>query len=265
MIIDVHTHIFPDHIAADAVKFLAEEAKVPAYTDGKKSSLLESMQTAGVDQSWLQPVATKAKQVSSINAMMKEIHKSYPGKLISFGAIHPDCEDLPGIIHDLAESNIPGIKIHPEYHQINPLDERFFPMYEALIEENMAILYHAGVDIGIPTVNSTPKDFAVLHEKYPKLQLILAHMGGYKQWDDVSRDLVGMDVVFDTAYLVGLNDDDFIQLARKHGIDKIVFGTDSPWSDQTDAIKYIQELPFTVEEKEAIFYKNAQRLLSGLL
>ncbi|MDX9754128.1 MAG: amidohydrolase family protein [bacterium] len=265
MIIDVHTHIFPDHIAADAVKALAEEAHVEAFSDGTKQGLLVSMNAAGITQSWLQPVATKPKQVPSINAMMKEIQSVDGDRFVSFGAIHPDCEDLPGIIYDLAESGIPGIKIHPEYHRIRPLDERLFPLYEALVEENMAILYHAGVDIGIPTLNSTPEDFAMLHHKYPKLQLILAHMGGYQQWADVARDLAGLPVYLDTAYLVGFEDEAFVALARQHGTDRIVFGTDSPWSDQAAAVANIQSLPFTDGEKEAIFHTNARRFLSGLL
>ncbi|MBD3266401.1 amidohydrolase family protein [bacterium] len=264
MIIDVHTHIFPDHIAANAVKFLAEEADVPAFTGGKKSDLLDSMRQAGIGQSWLQPVATKPKQVDSINQMMKDIQAEGDPALVPFGAMHPDYENLPAMIRDLSAHGIPGIKIHPEYHQISPLDERLFPLYEALIEENMAILYHAGIDIGIPTLNSTPHVFAQLNDRYPQLILILAHMGGFRQWYDVFKDLAGRDVYLDTSYLVGLSDESFITLARAHGMDKVVFGTDSPWSDQKTAVEHFQSLALTEEEKQRIFHDNAAALLTKL-
>ena len=240
MIIDVHTHIFPDTIAEEAVRFLAKEANSPYFLNGKKSDLLESMQKYGITQSWLQPVATKPKQVPAINAMMKEIKAEHYPKLVPFGSVHPDCADLKAIIRDLAASGIPGVKFHPEYHKINPTDSRLYPMYEALAEENMVILFHAGLDIGIPTINSTPKDFMVLIEKFPTLTMILAHMGGFKQWDEVFAVLAGTPVYLDTSYTKGyLADDDFVRLVSIHGAEKIVFGTDSPWSDQQADVDYI--------------------------
>jgi uncharacterized protein len=265
MIIDVHTHIFPDHVAEQAVEFMAKEAGVPYFSNGKKCGLLASMHEAGVTQSWLQPVATKPQQVPSINAMMKEIQAEDADALVSFGAIHPQCDDLPAIIHDLAQSGIPGIKIHPEYQRIQPENELFYPMYEAIIEENMIILYHAGIDIGIPTLNSTPRQFAALAERFPGLTLILAHMGGFQQWEEVSNDLAGIDVYLDCSYIVGLDDDAFVSLVRKHGVDKILFGTDSPWSSQKESINHINTLPFSEDEKRKILGDNARQLLDSAL
>lgn len=45
------------------------------------------------------------------------------------------------------------------------------------------------------------------------------------------------------------------------GIDKILFGTDSPWSSQKEYTDRINSLDFTDAEKEMIFNKNEKTLL----
>ena len=67
MIIDFHTHTFPDSIAARAVDSLSKEAHIVPYTDGTVSGLLNSMDKGGIDMSVLLPVATASSQVESIN------------------------------------------------------------------------------------------------------------------------------------------------------------------------------------------------------
>ena len=184
--IDVHAHIFPDQVALNAVPVMAKEAGIKEAIDGRLTSLSDSMDHAGIGISWIQPVATNPIQVDKINSWMESVRSE---RIIPFGAMHPDYSDLPGLIRDLSRRGFPGIKIHPEYQSLQPNDPNLFPMYEAVIEENMIILYHAGVDIGIPSINSTPKHFVRLIDTYPDLSLILAHMGGFQQWDDVLKHL----------------------------------------------------------------------------
>jgi len=258
-IIDVHTHIFPDHVAVNAVPKMAEEAGVSYALDGRVDSLRQSMDEAGVTVSWLQPVATRAAQVDSINRWHEELRGE---RLVAFGAFHPEYPDLPGLIRDLSARGFPGIKIHPEYHKIHPDDERLFPLYEAIVEEDLIILFHAGVDIGIPTIHSTPRHFARIHDRFPELRMILAHMGGFKQWDEVFGEIAGRDVYFDTSYVFGyIGDEDFVRLARLHGVERILFGTDSPWAGQQESLGHLRSLPLSAEEIAGICGANAERIL----
>ena len=95
-------------------------------------------------------------------------------------------------------------------------------------------------------------------------KLVLAHMGGFMQWDDVEEYLVGQPVWFDTAVVFGkIPDEQFIRMVRNHGNDKILFASDSPWADQKEFVKHLQSLPLTGEEKDNIFHNNAVRLLSS--
>ena len=260
MIIDVHAHIFPDELALKTVPAMAKNAGIVEALDGRLCSLEESMKTAGINVSWIQPVATKAKQVDSINRWMESIRSE---SIVSFGAIHPEYEDLPGLIRNLSRAGFPGVKIHPEYHLLEPTDPHLFPLYETLIEENMIVLFHAGYDIEFPTLRSDPKMFIQLAERFPDLTMILAHMGGFRQWDEVREHLCGLDVYLDTSYVfTELPNNDFVEIVRSHGVDKILYGTDTPWADQKEQLERIQSLPFTQEEVDKICGLNAEALLA---
>jgi predicted TIM-barrel fold metal-dependent hydrolase len=50
-------------------------------------------------------------------------------------------------------------------------------------------------------------------------------------------------------------------LIKSHGADKILFGTDSPWTDQAEEIASIRALPLEYNEIDAILGKNASILL----
>ncbi|MBQ1518990.1 MAG: amidohydrolase family protein, partial [Ruminococcus sp.] len=51
------------------------------------------------------------------------------------------------------------------------------------------------------------------------------------------------------------------RIIRKQGADKVLFGSDCPWDDPANEIAMIEDLPLTSEEKEMIFYRNAEKLL----
>lgn len=66
MIIDFHTHSFPDDIADRAVGRLAQSGGIPNYLDGRVDSIKASMKKAGIDYSVLLPIATKPSQHTTI-------------------------------------------------------------------------------------------------------------------------------------------------------------------------------------------------------
>ena len=58
-----------------------------------------------------------------------------------------------------------------------------------------------------------------------------------------------------------LDDDLLVKIVRKHGVDKVLFGTDSPWGDHKMMLDKFLTLPFTKEEQDKILYLNAKKLL----
>jgi predicted TIM-barrel fold metal-dependent hydrolase len=258
MIVDVHTHIFPDDMAERVVSQLSAAGAVPAFLDGTSSALLDSMDRASIDVSVIAPVATKAAQVRSINDFSASVGSS---RLIPFGTLHPEFEDVAAEVARMKSMGIRGIKLHPEYQAFHPDDEALFPMYEELQRAGLFILFHAGYDVEIPTLHSTPSHFANVHEALPDLVLILAHMGSWRLWDDVEEHLVGKDVYFDTSYVFDdIDIDQFRRIVMEHGPERILFGTDSPWTDQLVEVGRLRACGLEPTVVDSILGGNASRL-----
>mgnify|MGYP003289644417 FL=1 len=262
--IDFHTHIFPDKIAARSIESLSKVSGVKAATDGTLNGLLASMDRSGVDLSVIMPVVTKPTQFESVNTFAAKVNEQYTGRLLSFGGIHPDSEDYKSELNRIKELGLPGIKLHPDYQGVMIDDVRYMNIIEYADALGMIIMVHAGIDIGLPEPVHCPPDKArkVLDTLKPK-KLVLAHMGGWKQWDEVYEYLAGEQVYLDTAFCFDYMEQDmFLKLCEKHGTDKILFATDSPWSDARRDLDVIKSLTFTDEAKAAIFSGNAKKLLN---
>jgi len=261
MIIDFHTHIFPDHMAKKVLDKLSANSNTPYYIDGTLSGLKESMQKTGVDFSVLLPVVTNPAQQNTINQISLSILETQPN-LIPFGGIHPDNEDYKEILRHLAKSGIKGIKLHPVFQGVPFDDIRYLRLVECACENNLIVTIHAGYDIGYSRQHdqAVPHRILSLYEQIHPDKLVLAHMGGWRCLPQVRELLTGLPIYFDTAF-TQLSNDDFCALVQLHGADNILFGTDSPWEEQSTDILRIRSCGLSAEEIDKILYQNACKLL----
>ena len=263
MLIDFHTHIFPEAIAPKTIPFLEKRSGITAATDGTLNGLLHSMEQSGVDLSVIMPVATKPSQFESVNLFAKTVNETYPGKVLSFGGIHPDCDEYKEKLKYIKELGLPGIKLHPDYQGVMIDDIRNMRIIDYANELGLIILTHAGIDIGLPEPVHCPPDRMrkVIDAIHPE-KLILAHLGGWSQWEMVYDYLAGENVWFDTAFsLEYISEEMFLRLWDKHDHTKFLFATDSPWGSADKNVKMIQQLPISREEMEMIFSGNGKQLL----
>ena len=267
MIIDFHTHLFPDLIAATTIDTLAKRAGVPSFSDGTADALHSSMKKAGIDYSVVLPVVTKPGQFRSLNKFALGINEAYgnldKNKMISFGGIHPDSSDYKGELREIVKMGFKGIKLHPDYQQTKIDDIKNMRIIDFASEIGLITSVHAGTDVGLPDeVHCKPEAaLKVIREVAPE-NLVLAHLGGWKMWDLVEEYLVGEKVYFDTAVIFGyIEQPQLLRIIKNHGSDNILFATDSPWSGQQESYDSLMNLPVTKEEKDNILYKNAARLL----
>lgn len=260
MIIDFHVHSFPDELAVRAVPSLASVARIPARLDGTLADIRASMKKAGVDKSVVQSIATKPSQTEKVNDWSAEIQDE---DIIPFGSIHPDYENWQDELYRLQKLGIKGIKFHPDYQKFYVDDQRMYPFYDQATNMGFIILFHAGTDIGLhPPYHCTPDRLAKVVGSFPDGKIVAAHMGGYSYWDDVEELLVGTSIYLDTSMGIGkMSDEQAKRIIIRHGPEKVLFGTDSPWSDQTEEIAYIKMLGLEKKALEAILGGNAARLL----
>ncbi len=267
MLIDFHTHTFPDKICERAIKTLEGNAtrvsghEVHACIGGDLPSLKRSMRDEGVDISVVMPIATNTHQSETINKYAAEI----TGKdgIISFGSLHPEQENALETVDKIAELGLLGIKLHPEYQGFYIDSEKSLRVLKRAEERGLLVMLHAGRDIGIePPVHCAPERLLHTLSYVSGENIIAAHMGGWKLWDEVERCLVGTPIMLDTAYVsLDMSREQCERIIKAHGADKVLFGTDSPWERPRDTVAFIESLNLSEDEKERIYYKNALRLL----
>ena len=284
MLIDFHTHTFPDELANKVILKIAGDASIRHYTEGTNSSLLESMDRAAVDMSVILPVVTKPSQCETINRVAKDVNDRYFPRLLSFGGIHPDNTDYREILKDLAESGIKGIKLHPLYQGVAIDDIRNLRIIDCACELGLIVVIHAGKDLSFPGDFADPERISrMLDEVHPE-KIVLAHMGSYARWEEVYSLLCGRGAYLDTSFSLNpvrplkdtregrdslaansmlvspLNRELFRKMVEKNGVDHMLFASDSPWGDQKETFDLVDEC-LDGSEKEAVYYGNALRLL----
>ncbi|MDR2035434.1 MAG: amidohydrolase family protein [Coriobacteriales bacterium] len=262
MIIDFHTHIFPDELAPRALDKLsvAIDHIYPTTTDGTVGGLLRQMDEGGIDVSVVQPVLTSSSQVRTINTWARSICSD---RLVSFGAVYPHDESYKNDIDLVVELGLKGLKLHPEYQNFVVDDEKMLRIYDYALSKGLILLFHAGFDPGFsPPFKSTPQQFARIINALQGGVIVAAHLGGHAQWDEVEEYLVGSEIYLDTS--MGFKyfpEEQFLRIVKNHGANKILFASDSPWSYTSEEIAFLKALPLLPEETDAILGGNARRIL----
>ncbi len=267
MIIDFHTHIFPDKIAEKTIATLATMASITPFSDGTTDGLLKSMEDAGIDISVNLPVLTSPLQFDSVNRFAADINARFANsqrRIISFAGIHPACEDIEGKMRFIRESGFLGVKIHPDYQKTYIDDEGYVKILSAAKENDLIVVTHAGVDDGFPyqDVRCTPERVLRLIERVPYEKLVLAHMGGNKMHKEVLEKLCGCEVYLDTSYVLrAIGEEMFKDMLARHGAEKLLFASDSPWSGQKKDLEIFTSFSLDKETENKILCGNACRLL----
>lgn len=261
-IIDFHTHAFSDTLAPKALAALLKSSG-NAYnpiTDLTVKELIKYMDAHGIDISVIQPVITKPSQTKGLNEWASSIQSN---RIISFGGVHPNTGDYKMDIDFVVSLGLKGIKFHPEFQDFALDEPKMMKIYDYALSKGLILLFHAGRDPSFPPPAKTnPQKFAKLVNELKGGVIVAAHLGGHGQWEDVEKYLAGTRIYLDTSMgFEFFSRETFIRIAKKHGIEKILFASDSPWSDTEKEIETLASLSLTDEEKENIFYKNAQRIL----
>ena len=274
MIIDFHTHVYPDKLAHRIVDALAGRADVAANTDGTAQGLIDSMRHAGIDTSVVLPVATRKGQFDSINRFAKSLNEMGQG-LLSFGGIHPDDDDIKGKLRYLRENGFLGVKLHPDYQDTMIDDEKYIDIVSECQRLGMIVVTHAGKDPAYDIVHCPPeRGRRMLDEVYRRTGFdepffVFAHLGGNQPLSEVERYIVGQNCYIDIScafadigHFSATPDEDIVRVIHTHGADKILFATDSPWNPQDRYVERVKGLnSLTDREKEMILFENAKNLL----
>ena len=259
-IIDAHCHIYPEKIAAKAAVSVGNFYREEPACGGTVEELLEKGSAVGVDRFVVQSVATAPKQVASINAFIAGEVEKHNGKLIGFGTLHPESEDIRGDLEHLCDLGLKGVKLHPDIQGFKIDDYRCLKIYELCEEKGLPILMHTG-DYRYDMSN-TNRLIPVL-KIYTGLTLIGAHFGGWSMWERASEELVDLpNVLVDcSSSLSYIPIETSREIIRRYGAERVLFGTDFPLHSPIDEMRLFEALELEEWEKEAILGGNVKRLL----
>lgn len=266
MIIDFHTHIFPEKIAAKTIEKLENSAHVKAFTDGRENGLVASMKEASIDLSVVLPVVTRPEQFNTINEFAARLNEKYQEsryRLLSFGGIHPDTLNYKRELRIIKDLGLQGIKLHPDYQNTYFDDIKYMRILDYATELGLISVVHAGIDIGFPdNVRCSIQGICKVIDTVAPERMVLAHYGGFGLWKEVADRIAGKNVYLDTSYTFGfIEDATFLQILQKHGADKILFATDSPWSGGKESLAYLRNLSLDQNDLKQILGQNAKKLL----
>ena len=262
MIIDFHTHCFPQKIAESAMKILVKRSGIihPSH-NGTYQSLLDDARRCGVDFSVVLNIATNPRQQKNVNDFAISL-KDVDG-IIPFGSVHPDSPDALDELERIKSSGLKGVKLHPDYQGFFIDEEKMISIYEKIGSLGLITVLHCGYDIGYPRpVHCTPEKLAAVLPAFGGAPVVAAHLGGLYAWDETEKHLCGKDIYLDTAYCGGILSPAIgKELFALHGADKILFASDAPWNSPEVDLGLIDCLDLGESDKKAILGGNAQRLL----
>ncbi|MDD3726411.1 MAG: TatD family hydrolase [Candidatus Ratteibacteria bacterium] len=262
-IIDFHTHAFPDTLAEKAIGLIEKKGGVPAKLDGRISSLLSSMDRCGIEKSVICSIATKPSQFYSILQWSGSISSE---RIIPFLSFHPDDPDAVNKIRVIKQKGFKGVKLHPYYQDFSINDKKMFPLYEKIAEEGLILIMHTGFDFAFEKVRKAdPVKIVEVKNTVPSLKLVTTHLGAWADWDEVIKFILGKDVYMEISYSLGFLDKKKAkEIVMNHPDEYILFGSDSPWADQQEALELFMAIGLPSSTENKILKENAITLLSSV-
>ncbi len=264
-IIDFHVHLFPDELFDAIWKFFSREYGLPIVHQLYARDCIEYLRNRNVGTVVYSNYAHKEGVAEGLNEWNIRLLDDTVD-IYCFAAFHPGDREALGMAERvLAHPKVLGYKLHFLVQKIYPHDERLFPLYEMVMDQGKRLLLHVGTGpIGNEYVGIA--HLRKVLERYPGLQLNIAHMGAFEFQDffDLLEDHPG--IFLDTSYCFL---PDRFRMYRMGNIvleglkDRLLYGSDFPnlFHHRSEELKALSEMALSQDFYESVFRKNALQIL----
>lgn len=296
-LVDVHVHLYPDAAAGTLAK---ERYVIWEYGDdpgvafsaspGDVATLASVYERAGFDRAivvhlfdtalalsrapGLPPAEAASVAAEALLASNRWIAGVVAGSRVAEAMISIDPTVLPARtitahLAEMAAAGVLGVKLHPVSHSFMPNDPVLHPMYELCAEAGLTVLSHSGPGPAGAAGSARPGDFAPVLRSWPRLRLVLAHLGG-ASWQETAAFAADFPQVnFDLSEVIewagapgAPSAADLAALIRAIGADRVMLGSDFPWYDPVRTADRVAGLPgLSGAERSAILGGTATRVL----
>lgn len=261
MLIDFHTHAFPEKIADKAIKHLIEcSGGLTPHTNGTFFDLKQLLKEQKVDKAVVLNIATNPAQQKNVNDFAASINDNE--SIFAFGSVHPDSPDALYELERIKSLGLKGVKLHPDYQQFSVDDQKMKPIYKKISALGLITVFHAGWDFAFPApYGATPEKLEKALAWF-SAPVVAAHFGGLGYPEGVLRHLCGRDIYLDTSFGYATLPKYYAQqIIEAHTPDKILFGSDCPWHTPNMEKTLLSSLSLSVADFKKITHQNAEKLL----
>lgn len=274
MIIDSHTHIFPDGWTGRRESLCSRDALFaelygnPAATMATASDLVAAMDGAGIDRAvvcgfaWADPALCREHNDALLAASAR-----YPGRLLPFAAV--SLTDPAQARVEVARCRALGAvgvgELRPEAHGLD-LTTAHDAGALAEVAGGLPLLLHASEPAGHPYPGKAGQSIGPLYQflaRHPEVVVIAAHLGGglplFAHMPEVRRALANVSVDL-AAWTLLYRPSIIPAIIDLIGADRILFATDFPLRPYERELAAFQRLPLSPDHRARILGLNAARL-----
>jgi len=258
-IIDAHTHIFPVKIATKASESIGNFYGIGMNSDASSATLLEEESKIHAERILVCSSALVEAQVESINDFIHAECQQHP-EFIGLAAMHKDYENFEAELDRVLAMGLKGVKFHNDMQRFDIDDPKLFPIYRAMADRKMIVLFHMGDD---RYDFSAPKRMRKIAQEFSDLTIIGAHFGGYQRWEDSLANPPMENVYYDTSSSLPFMDTNMaLRLIDRFGPDHFFFGSDFPmWSPEKELERFLK-LNLGEECNRIILYDNFAKVFN---
>lgn len=254
MIIDVHSHTweYPQHFGDD---FRKQAIRARAGVEVDLTVRYEDYRNAAPEQTRSIVFGGKAK-LSGMwvdDAYVARYVAKNPETLIGFLSVDPT---QPGwqdeLRHGHEELGLRGIKLLSMYAGFRPDDSLLDPLWEYASKHQLPVLLHTGTTFiaQAPLECTLPRHLDPVATRFPDVRMILAHLGHPYEGETVAviRKHPNLYADISALYYRPFQLYQSLMLVQEYGIwNKILFGTDYPFTTVNDTIQGLRNLNNMVE------------------
>jgi len=279
IITNAHVHMIEIAALAEQQNGPVFSGEIPVYKEVEASlplllpeTLMAQMDEAGIEKTIL--YAVEAPILFASNEYVKSLCDQFPDRLIGFASVDPKSNEAPAVLEQAVKDlGLKGLKLHPPLQDFFPNDEAVFDVYQKAQDLDIPVVFHVGTTPFGNMCKLAQADPILLDDVancFPDLRIMLTHLGTLWQHHAFMVVEKHPNVFIDTAaYLYEIPEILDLNLIKRLGPQKIIFGTDypSPFCEQIhrmkDFVDCIQGLDLPEPVLKGIFQDNIQLLLHG--
>jgi predicted TIM-barrel fold metal-dependent hydrolase len=256
---------------------------------------------AGIDKAMLLPVATRANLVAPLNQSHAAIQATFPCQFISLGTLYPAAHKSEvGAALDFIGQHLIGVKMHSLLQLFNPQAPVMDALYQTLAERRLFTQWHMGSHPALlPAIVpfcTTPEKLMAIYLRFfaaENAPMLWAHLGGTELTEAqlvflANHPAIYLDLAFtfspELAAEEGETDHSLLEHDRRYnhffagtaapylhriieriGIERILFGSDYPFSSPVAALRAAErlfdQLSLTQAERAKVLGGNAANFL----